>query len=32
VAELAIERAKRQVEMVHDVVVLLESITRLGRA
>ncbi|HYZ53317.1 MAG TPA: transcription termination factor Rho [Streptosporangiaceae bacterium] len=32
VAELAIERAKRLVEMNHDVVVLLDSITRLGRA
>ena len=32
VAELAIERAKRLVEMGHDVVVLLDSITRLGRA
>ncbi|AWB85046.1 transcription termination factor Rho [Corynebacterium liangguodongii] len=32
VAELAIERAKRLVEMGNDVVVLLDSITRLGRA
>ncbi len=32
VAELAIERAKRLVELCHDVVVLLDSITRLGRA
>jgi len=32
VAELAIERAKRLAEMGHDVVVLLDSITRLGRA
>jgi transcription termination factor Rho len=32
VAELAIERAKRQVELGQDVVVLLDSITRLGRA
>jgi transcription termination factor Rho len=32
IAELAIERAKRLVEMGHDVVVLLDSITRLGRA
>jgi transcription termination factor Rho len=32
VAELAIERAKRQVELGHDVVVLLDSLTRLGRA
>ncbi|MHC1559287.1 transcription termination factor Rho [Actinomycetospora sp. C-140] len=31
-SELAIERAKRLVEMGHDVVVLLDSITRLGRA
>ena len=31
-AELAIERAKRLVEMGHDVVVLLDSITRLGRS
>nr|WP_275941213.1 transcription termination factor Rho [Planosporangium flavigriseum] len=31
-AELAIERAKRLVERGHDVVVLLDSITRLGRA
>ena len=32
VAELAIERAKRLVELGGDVVVLLDSITRLGRA
>lgn len=32
VAELAIERAKRLVENGRDVVVLLDSITRLGRA
>ncbi|MGH3563173.1 MAG: transcription termination factor Rho, partial [Mycobacterium sp.] len=32
VAELAIERAKRLVEQGNDVVVLLDSITRLGRA
>jgi transcription termination factor Rho len=32
VSELAIERAKRLVELGHDVVVLLDSITRLGRA
>jgi transcription termination factor Rho len=32
ISELAIERAKRLVEMGHDVVVLLDSITRLGRA
>ncbi|GAA1894205.1 transcription termination factor Rho [Williamsia serinedens] len=32
VAELAIERAKRVVESGKDVVVLLDSITRLGRA
>ncbi|TVT21062.1 transcription termination factor Rho [Amycolatopsis acidiphila] len=32
VAELSIERAKRLVEMGMDVVVLLDSITRLGRA
>ncbi|GAA2609425.1 hypothetical protein GCM10010411_49620 [Actinomadura fulvescens] len=31
-AELAIERAKRLVELGHDVVMLLDSITRLGRA
>lgn len=29
---MAIERAKRLVELGHDVVVLLDSITRLGRA
>ncbi|GIE63103.1 transcription termination factor Rho [Actinoplanes octamycinicus] len=32
VAELAIERAKRLAELGEDVVVLLDSITRLGRA
>jgi len=32
IAELAIERAKRLVEMGSDVVVLLDNITRLGRA
>jgi transcription termination factor Rho len=32
VAELSIERAKRLVELGHDVVVLLDNITRLGRA
>ena len=32
VAELAIERAKRMVELGHDVVVLLDSMTRLARA
>jgi transcription termination factor Rho len=32
VAELAIERAKRLVEQGKDVIVLLDSITRLGRA
>jgi transcription termination factor Rho len=32
VAELSIERAKRLVELGHDVVVLLDSLTRLGRA
>ncbi|MDR1998567.1 MAG: transcription termination factor Rho [Frankiaceae bacterium] len=31
-AELSIERAKRLVEMGRDVVVLMDSITRLGRA
>ncbi len=31
-AELAVERAKRLVEMGHDVVVLLDSLTRLARA
>ncbi len=31
-AELAIERAKRLVEMGRDVVILLDSLTRLGRA
>ena len=32
IAELAIERAKRMVEQGRDVVVLLDSLTRLGRA
>jgi transcription termination factor Rho len=32
IAELALERAKRLVERGHDVVVLLDSITRLSRA
>ncbi len=32
VAELAIERAKRLVEVGHDVVILLDGITRLSRA
>jgi transcription termination factor Rho len=32
IAELAMERAKRMVEQRHDVVVLLDSITRLARA
>ena len=32
VAELAIEKAKRLVEMGHDVVVILDGITRLSRA
>jgi transcription termination factor Rho len=32
IAELAIERAKRLVELGHDVVMLLDSVTRLGRA
>ena len=32
VAELAIEKAKRLVEMGHDVVVVLDGITRLSRA
>ena len=32
VAELAIERAKRLVELGHDVVVVLDGLTRLGRA
>lgn len=32
IAELALERAKRLVERGHDVVVLLDSITRLARA
>lgn len=32
IAELAVERAKRLVELGHDVVVLLDSVTGLGRA
>ncbi|MFE9330953.1 transcription termination factor Rho [Streptomyces sp. NPDC006925] len=32
IAELAIERAKRLVELGHDVVILLDNITRLARA
>ncbi len=32
VAEMVIEKAKRLVEYKHDVVILLDSITRLGRA
>ncbi len=32
VAELAIEKAKRLVEMGHDVVIMLDGITRLSRA
>lgn len=32
IAELAVERAKRLVELGHDVVVLIDSITRLARA
>ncbi len=32
VSELALERAKRLVELGNDVVILLDSITRLGRA
>ncbi len=32
VAEIVIERAKRMVELGHDVVILLDSITRLSRA
>ena len=32
VAELAVERAKRLVELGHDVVVLIDGLTRLGRA
>jgi transcription termination factor Rho len=32
IAELAVERAKRLVEMGRDVVLLLDSLTRLGRA
>lgn len=32
IAELAMERAKRQVETGHNVFILLDSITRLGRA
>ncbi|WP_241681669.1 transcription termination factor Rho [Streptomyces sp. CB01881] len=31
-AELAVERAKRLVELGHDVVILLDSLTRLARA
>lgn len=31
-AEIALERAKRLVEEGHDVIILLDSITRLGRA
>ena len=32
VADLTIERAKRMVELGRDVVVIVDSITRLGRA
>ena len=32
VAELAVERAKRLVELGHDVVILFDGLTRLGRA
>jgi transcription termination factor Rho len=32
IAELAVERAKRLVELGYDVVLLLDSLTRLGRA
>ncbi len=32
VANLALDRAKRMVEMGHDVIILLDSITRLARA
>ena len=32
VAELAVERAKRLVELGHDVVLLIDGLTRLGRA
>src|SRR5690606_13267506 len=32
IAELAVERAKRLVELGHDVVVLMDSLTSLGRA
>ena len=32
VAEITLERAKRLVEMGHDVIILLDSITRLARA
>ncbi len=32
VAEMALERAKRLVELGHDVIILLDSITRLARA
>src|SRR6185295_15951054 len=31
IAEIAIERARRMVEMKHDVVILMNSLTRLGR-
>ena len=31
-AEIALERAKRLVEMGHDVIILLDSVTRLARA
>jgi transcription termination factor Rho len=32
ISELALERARRMVEMGHDVVILMDSITRLARA
>jgi transcription termination factor Rho len=32
IAEIAVERAKRMVEMKRDVVILMDSLTRLGRA
>ena len=32
VADMALEKAKRMVEYGHDVIILLDSITRLGRA
>ena len=32
IAEMVIEKAKRMVEFKHDVVILLDSVTRLGRA